>query len=126
MTGKAEEATGASSQALQWVFWVFGCFHLVLPLLLGSVCFPLPNQPKLPSGASVPVTPQAGQILVSDPHQPFSCAPANSTFLSLLQAQRMSKEWGQEGTPALSTCFFPKNWLIFLPPAFLREARNTP
>lgn len=88
---KTEEAAGASSQAFQWVFWVFSCFHLLLSLLLGSVCFPSPNQPKLLSGASVPVIPKAVQIFVSDPHQPFCCGPANSTFLSLLQAQRISK-----------------------------------
>lgn len=79
--------------SLSMTFLGVSCFHLLLPLLLGIVCFPSPNQPKLLFGASAPVVAKAVQILVSDPHQPFH-APANSTFLSLLEAERISKGQG--------------------------------
>lgn len=88
--------------------------QLPLSLLLGSMHFPLL---KLLPGASLPVTPKTMQILESDPHQPFCCAPANSTFLSLLQAQHISK--GQGGKTLPSLCFFQE--LIDLPSPIVCE-----
>lgn len=45
-----------------------------LPLMLGSVSFPLPNKPKLPSDASAPVIPKAVQILISPSAMPLPTA----------------------------------------------------
>lgn len=79
-----------------------------LSLLLGSVCFPLPNQPKLLSGASARYSngcADSHQILISPSAIPL---PTAHSFL-YYKRSALPRDGRERGKLSFSTFFSPKN-----------------
>lgn len=102
----AGDALGAttekSSQSLEGFLGIFSIFHCCWSVC-AFLCLSSPNYPLM----HLPLLVQRLCRFSSDPHQLFCHAPTNSTFLSLLQAQCISKRWEGEVKIFLFYLFSP-------------------